>query len=362
MRLLLVHPGASYSTADVYNGYLGALQAQGHILHEYRLDGRIEFWGGVHKRAYQKARREKPDIVKPTPADTLYRAGVEALERALRFNVDGVLIISAMYLHPDVLTLMRRAELKTGVLFTESPYDDEPQAAVAALTDVCWTNERSSLPALQAANPRAYYVPHAYNPALHKHVAEVNPVVPAHDVVFVGSAFEERIELLSRVDWTGIDLALYGEWGGIRKNSRLRQYVKGSVVDNAYAVELYRRARIGLNLYRQSIGWGRGAPRIKHAESLNPRAYELAACGAFQISDYRAEVTEVFGDAVPTFDSPAQLGALVRHFLSDAADTTRAQHAAAARHAVAPHTFAARAAQLMAQLRQAWAEPIVKGA
>ncbi len=40
---------------------------------------------------------------------------------------------------------------------------------------------------------------------------------------------------------------------------------------------------------------------------MNPRAYELAACGLFHISDERAEVKEVFGDLVPTFTDAADL-------------------------------------------------------
>ena len=83
------------------------------------------------------------------------------------------------------------------------------------------------------------------------------------------------------------------------------------------AAALYRRAKIGLNLYRRSQGWGRHGPVAPVGESLSPRAYELAACGAFHLSDYRAEVREVFGDVVPTFETPTEAAALIRLWLKD---------------------------------------------
>jgi hypothetical protein len=67
------------------------------------------------------------------------------------------------------------------------------------------------------------------------------------------------------------------------------------------------------------MGWGHDAPQLATgaAESLSPRAYELAACGAFHLSDERAEVSEVFGDLVPTFRTPAQAEYLIRQWLPD---------------------------------------------
>ena len=75
---------------------------------------------------------------------------------------------------------------------------------------------------------------------------------------------------------------------------------------------LYRAAKIGLNLHRSSATYGRNMPRILHAESMNPRAYELAATQSFQISDWRPEVQETFVGAVPTFQSAAELERLIR--------------------------------------------------
>lgn len=343
MKLLTVHPGASVSTHDVYVGLREALAERGHEVFEYALDGRIEMSGRYLTYCWKRGNKTLP---RPNNADILYHAGENLVARALRVAPDWVLVVSSMYLHPDVLVLLRRAGLKVAILFTESPYDDEPQARLIPWARVCWTNERSSARALGIG-----YVPHAYRAAAHS-TTPIDGDVPRHDVVFVGTGFQERIDLLAGVDWTGIDFALYGTWELVGSRAHLRRHIQGGFIDNARAAALYQRAKIGLNLYRSSKGFGRTAPRITAAaESLNPRAYELAATGCFSLSTPRAEVSEVFGDAVPTFETSAELEALVRRWLADEAG--RAATAARLPTLVAPHTWAARAAQIEADLHSA---------
>ena len=340
MRILLVGAGAAFSTRDVEDGYLAALRATDAEVWLYDLGTRLSLareW--VHK--LWRRRGGKPED-RPGWPDAIYRGSVEALEMALRFQADWVFIVSGMFFHPDVLEMMRRAGLRTAVLFTESPYEDEQQATMAALADICWTTERTSTHRLHAG-----YMRHAYDPARHRTDVPLDLSLPAHDVVFVGSGFPERIEILKSIDWTGIDLGLYGEWGLLGPTSKLRQFVRSGPVSNETAVGLYRRAKIGLNLHRSSKTYGRGAARVAHAESANPRTYELAACGLFQVSDARLEIYELFGDAVPMVDT-STLERTIRAYLQD----SPARHHAArqARLAVEPHTFTARAGKVLADL------------
>jgi len=358
VRILLVGAGASFSIKDVENGYYRALQQAGVETKLYLLDRRI----GIAQRWLRMLWRERGRRPEDAPSfpDVIYRASIEALEMALRFQVDWVLVISGMFFHPDVLVMLRRAGIKTAVLFTESPYDDDAQVRMAELVDWCWTTERSSVRRFSNAG----YLRHAYDPESHRPLAEVPLDTPAHDVVFVGTGFAERIELLEAVNWKGIDLGLYGSWSLLAPRHGLRKYVRGREVPNQDAIGLYRRAKIGLNLHRQSMGWGHNAPRIEHAESLNPRAYELAACGVFQISDRRAEVMETFGYAVPTFPDAVGLELLVRDYLSH--DSERLACALSAHRRILPHTFAARASTILADLeafpQTSERQPIAKGA
>jgi spore maturation protein CgeB len=327
MRICLAHPGASWSTADVFDGLNYGLQQLGAEVVPYRLDTRIEASHKALHALWRTKKKQQPDLVKPNTADVLYHAGVGVLEMALRHHADVVLVVSAMLLHPDIIVMMKRAGLRVVVLFTETPYDIEKELVIAAMVDGCWTNERSSLPQFRAVNPNSGYLPHAWHPLKHFVSAKSIGDLPSHDVVFVGSGFPERVTFFNSIDWTGIDLGLYGTWGD-KKNSfglskQVYDSVRGAQVTNEMAASLYRRAKVGLNLYRRLKGFHPKNPRITHAESLSPRAYELAACGSFHLSDYRAEVEEVFGDLVPTFTSPTEAAALIRLWLSQPEERAR---------------------------------------
>ena len=97
------------------------------------------------------------------------------------------------------------------------------------------------------------------------------------------------------------DVGLLGLTGGVGNMSPLHRFVRGEPMSNAETVKLYQRARVALNLHRTDTmdqaeaakaikrGKRRGVlgtkPMTGEAYSIGPRAYELAACGAFQICD-----------------------------------------------------------------------------
>ena len=335
MNVLVVAPGARWSTTDVDAGLRYGLQAHGVNVVRYRLDSRLT---AAKSWLYASWRRRKADgIDKPTTGQALLQAGLGVLEQALRHTVDAVIVVSAIHLHPDVIVLLRRAGVRVFAVFTESPYDHAHERRIAALVDGCWTHERTMLPSFQAVNPHCWYLPHGWHPERHFVSARAVGDLPAHDVVFVGSGFPERVTFFNAIDWTGIDLGLYGVWGGLGLKPEVAACVRSGPVDNATAASLYRRAKVGLNLYRRAPGY--------HAESLNPRAYELARCGVFSLSQHRRESSEVFGALVPTFTSAEEASALLRYWL--AADTERAGLAAALPAAVADASWATRAGQVL---------------
>jgi hypothetical protein len=340
MKILFVEPGVTWSTADVAAGLRVGLLEHGVSLVRYRLDTRIDRSSRWLAYNWRRAKRQNPAIERPTAADAFYQAGIEALAMALRHNVDAVLAVTGSFFHPDVPILMRRAGLTVVVLFTESPYNLEQELVLAALVDGCWTTERTAVDAFRAVNRRSAYLKHGWHPD--RHYPGVHPgdeAVPAHDVVFVGSGFPERVAWLAAIDWTGIDLGLYGTWRGLSRRHLLAPYVRGGIISNEQTAALYRRAAIGLNLYRFSP---------LPAESLNPRAYELARCGVFHLSTARAEVGETFGDLVPSCTTPAEAAALIRAWLPDA--HRRAEIAAHLPGRVAAASWAERSAEVIGDL------------
>lgn len=349
MRILLVHPGASWSTADVYDGVLYGLRHHGATVIPYRLDTRIQASHKSLHALWRVRKRNEPDLPKPNRIDMIYDAGCHAVTAALREQVDVVLVVSAMFLHPDVILMMKRAGLRVVVLFTESPYDHAEEMMIAKMVDGCWTNERAALPAFRSVNPNSGYLPHAWHPLKHlSALSDEDLEATAHDVVFVGSGFPERVAFFNAIDWSGIDLGLYGTWKGLGLSRKVAACVKGDQVENVYASALYRRSKIGISLYRT-----RGSKRLPLPlvpESLSPRAYELARCGVFHLSEYRSEVVDVFGDLVPTFATPSEASALIRIWLSN--DDRRHEVAAALPKAVERSSWVERAQTVLGDLHQ----------
>lgn len=377
MRILAVHPGSRFSTGDVYTGLTRALKAEGHDVQEYRLDLRIdeasEFMKWRERVRIRKGDKATEGGVMP---QIIRWASMTLLEAALTVNPNWILIFSAQFLHPDALRLLYRMGAPTALLLTESPYDDAMQSKLTPYAKVVFTNERASVPLLERwyeqtkADPmgvrgakKAHYLPHAYDPTVHtpEGPQDVNGDIPSHDVVFVGSGFMERQEILQQVDWEGlgIDFGLYGIWPYVGSRNKLRKYLHAGVVDNVDTAQLYRNAKVGLNLYRQSVGTSRNATRIKDAESLNPRALELAATGTYHFSDWRPEVEEVFGSLVPTFRTAAELEKLLQIHLTGGPDScsihesTRQKIRERLPVAVQDWTFTSRARQVVDVLSSA---------
>lgn len=349
VKLHCVWPAHSFSTYDVARGLFGALRADGHEVVDYALARRLQMIQPGLQALAPPGDTPDTDMVALHASEPLvYRTVVEGCR--------WVLVVSGMGLHPNALYALRRIGVKVAVVFTESPYDthEAGELPMAALCDLAFTNERTSVPAFQAVLDQAgnggcaVYLPHAYDPAIHRPVGPDDPPLRPEDrcdVLFVGTGFAERQTLLEAINWDGIDLCLGGFYPGIEGYGgphRLAAAIKHGPLDNRHVVRLYHGAKIVLNPHRFAEG----------AESANPRVYEVAACGAFQISDTRAEVTELLGDAVPTYPPgvPWRLEALIREYLADEAG--RRESAVFAHSLIQGQTFAERARVITEAIEQ----------
>lgn len=354
MKLLVVHPGHGFSTDDCARGLMRGLESLGHTVVEYKNDIRLKTAGMKLNLMWQAA--GKDELVKPSFEGVMYEAGVHVYDEVLRHSCDAVVVVNGELFHPSHALKLRKLGIPVGLWLTESPYRDEFYWGSAACYDIVWTNERSTaqvyadkISQQPIRNTRAvHYLPTGYNPREH-YPRAVDYGLPEHDVLFVGSGFIERVEMLRGVDWRGIDLALYGVWSytgskttpkrlnatlgpawrawqwarrlmGDQDVTELVRHVRGPVIKNKQAVGLYTRAKINLDLARTTTTDGRNPAHVPMPESMGPRLKELAAIGAFCIAEWRPEIEETFGDLVPTFRTPDELEAQVRYWIERPAE------------------------------------------
>ena len=337
MRVYVVHPGANFATSDVYTGLVAGLCACGVEIHEGRIDTILNFYDTAVRAGVATGAM---DAAKFTPGlfNKQRLASAHITQSILDVWPDLVLVVSGHNYHTRDVQLLRKVGLKVVLLCTESPYFIDLELILAQIYGTVFTNERACLPRFRAVTPRAWYLPHAWNEQTHRPGAP-DPA-KACDAFFVGSWFEERRALLLGDAWDGINLV----W----KGHDLSDF-PDSIVPNDEAAVWYRSAAISLNMHRTTTSNGTGQHiRPGEAESLNPRAYEIAACGGFQLmDDSRAERLEIFGDTMPTYKAgdAADLTKQIRWW-RDKPDY-RAEWAHAQHQAILPHTWTARAKQIL---------------
>lgn len=331
MRIQVVSSPHSHSTRDVFLRVVKGLRQNGVDVRPYDL---LPRWQGFEV-LIGLARARRMPLPGGFSARTL--AYEPVLGAALYHEVDWSIIVSPQYVPPELPRLLRRAGVRVAAYWTECPYEDflfVPECA--ELFDLCFVSDRYSVGHYRSFNERVVYLPHCYDPDVHYPGGDERDL----GVVFVGTVYRDRWELLRRVRWDGLDVRIHGlVWG--RRSRRWRERISADLVDNEQAAALYRRARASFNVHR-TLRWIGFPWPIDEGEaySLNPRAYELAACETFQVSDWRPELRDVFGDAVPVYRTPGELGRLLRRAMDD--PVWRQERARAQREAVQGHDCRAR--------------------
>jgi hypothetical protein len=324
---MVVRPGPRFSVADVHRGLVNGLRANGCTVYDYQLDNVLEFYSAAK---IKQGGRYKPCF---DEAGALHMASEHLQAASYRFWPDVVVLTSAFWVPVEMLGIWRmRPHQHVVAWLTESPYEDDRHVKIAEHVDTCIVNDPTNLDAYRAVNPRTWYLPQSYDPAIHA----PGPGRPewACDVAFAGTGFPSRLDFMRSVDWSGIDLRLGGMWALLEDDDPLAGRLvhdKRDCLDNVESVDLYRSARASFNLYR------REATATADGWAMGPREVELAATGTFYLRDPRPE-----GDALlpmlPTFESAGDFADKLRWWLAH--DVERAHAAAAARAAVADRTFA----------------------
>ena len=199
----------------------------------------------------------------------------------------------------------------------------------------------SELAAIGVSN--ALYLPLAALPFLHRPL-ELSPAEQKEfgaDLSFMGAGYPNRRRAFLRLADQG--LKIWGtEW---EEEPRLAPFVQrqGSRISPEDCVRIYNATAVNINLH-SSV---RPDSLVSGGDFVNPRTFELAACGAFQLVDRRSLMPELFGeDELAVFDSMEELTEKIGYYKSrpearkSLADKARAR-------VLADHTYAGRMKTLL---------------
>ncbi len=335
MRWVVAHPGASFSVADVHNGWCEALRELGQHVIEFNLDERLTFYGSALKQV------DETTFTPYLTPEQAYEMAINGLYAALyKAWPDVLLVVSGFFIPHHLLDLARRSRTRIVVLHTESPYEDERALGLAQFADINLIDDPTNIDRFRGVAP-TYYQPKCYRPSVH----HPGPAVPdlKSDLAFVGTGYPSRVAFLEAMDLTGLDVLLAGNWQTLDEDSPLWPVLAhdpGECLDNTSTVDVYRSAQVGLNLYRREAQ----RPELSAGWSMGPRELEMAATGLFFLREPRGESDEVLG-MLPSFASPDEASSLLRHWLARSDD--REEIARQAQAAVADRTFTNSAASLL---------------
>ncbi len=265
--------------------------------------------------------------------------------KAETFAPDLVLAMAQAPLSRQALRRLRALGIPTAMWFVEDFRLFTYWQAFAPLYDIFAVIQKEPFPAELASIGQAnvLYLPLAADPDFHA-PRELDPAGRKRwgsDLSFMGAGYPNRRVAFRQL--LHFDFKIWGsEWDG---DPVLAPYVQegGRRVSSDECVNIFNAARINLNLH-SSVDPAR---LVSGGDFVNPRTFELASCGAFQLVDERSLLDESFTqDEIARFSSLEELKDRIASFLSRP-DERRDMAGRARARVLAEHTYDHRMQRLL---------------
>ena len=262
---------------------------------------------------------------------------------------DLVLSLAQAPLTLPVLEHLRKKKLLTAMWFVENYRHLTYWQQMAPGYDYWFVFQRGAcLDAFRQAGARQVsFLPMAADPELHRpmDLSDEERRTYGADVSFVGAGYPNRRRLfpaLLRRPWS---FKLWGnEWDGADELQSVLQ-LNGARIDTDTCMKVFNATAINLNVHSTT-----GAGLDPQADFVNPRTFELAACGAFQFVDSRSQLPEFFTDReLVSFRNFDDIPGLVGPWLGDPA-ARQAMAAAARTRVLGAHTYVHRMRDLLGHI------------
>lgn len=197
----------------------------------------------------------------------------------------------------------------------------------------------------EVTDARLAYLPCGFDPRVHRPLVldAAERAELGSDVSFVGAGYRNRRIAFRR--FLDLDFKIWGsDWGGADDLARVLQR-NGARVDTEDSVRIFNASTINLNLHSSTYHDGVD-PR---GDFVNPRTFELAGTGAFQLVDRRELLPPLFaeGHELAVVDGVPALRDATDYYLAHE-DERLALAGRARQRALAEHTYRHRMEDLLA--------------
>ena len=274
--------------------------------------------------------------------------------RALDRAVDLVFCVAQSPMTPQVLAELKRHKIPVAFWFVEDWKLFAYWRDWAPQYDYFFTIQKGEFPAaLQRIGVnRNAYLPLAADPEVHKPLSlrAEEQARFGSTLSHVGAGYRNRQQLFAGM--TDLDLKIWGnDWP---LDSSLGALVQrdGARLSTEDSVKVFNASQINLNLHSSAFHDGVNPD----GDYVNPRTFEVAACGAFQLVDHRSLLPELFrleptnggpdDRELATFRHEGEIKGLIEYYLSHSEERDRIA-AASRKRVLAEHTYDLRMAQAL---------------
>ncbi len=164
-------------------------------------------------------------------------------------------------------------------------------------------------------NKNFAYIPMAADESIHRkiYLNSSDREFYGSDISFMGAGYNNRHLLFSQL--LDYDLKIWGtDWG---HNPIFKDVLQknGERISIEESVKIYNATKININLH-SSIG---DDYLEQNGDFINPRTFEIMACGGFQLIDKRSLISELFNEneEIVTFDSLQDLRDKIDFYLTN---------------------------------------------
>lgn len=284
---------------------------------------------------------------------TVARPYDDVIAIAKQFQPDVVIVLDGVQMFSaEQMEALRALGIRTAAWFVDDPYYTDMTMTRAFHYDIVFTIELSCYRLYSdMGHGNVHYMPLGVQPQLYQPV-RVEPKYES-DICFIGTAFWNRAHFFDEVIplMRNRKFRIIGLWW-----ERMRHYrkMRSAIWLNQWLLpeetaKYYNGAKIVVNLHRSSddMTYNRNSQHIP-ALSVNPRTFEIAACGAFQLSDVREDMHRFLepGREIETFTSLHEFVDKANAYL----ENNEARHAialAGLKRTMEEHTFRRRIADML---------------
>jgi spore maturation protein CgeB len=351
-RKVAAQAGGQLHIAVVGPIYGGSLPITRYVVSALELLGHDVRWldHSVHATSYQQLELLKNSqhrlALQSKYAEMLSRVTMAQLAED---PPDLVLSLAQAPLILPALEHLRRKKFLTAMWFVENYRHLTYWQQLAAGYDFWFViQQEPCIAALKRAGAKdVRYLPMAADPSLHRplELTKEEREEYGSDVSFVGAGYANRREIFPRLVGQDWKFKLWGnEWDGATDLTSVLQR-NGARVDTDTCLKVFNASAVNLNLH----SWA-GTGFDPEGDFVNPRTFELAACGAFQLADRRSLMPDLFAEnEIATLSSPEALPAEITRWLHEPAQRV-AMAAQARQRVLAEHTYRHRMRDLLSRI------------